>query len=176
MGSLRPLSYKIAREFVEEQAMGEWDDEQIAKDARALAATLDAYATDCVVHEGAPTPRMVCIVPVGWKLVPVEATPDMLTAGAAENVDAEREGLIFGAMLSSAPEPPLPAQGLLEALSLPEGEWLRNLVRELKRADIADSREKLAELCWNAATTVQIQQAAIENLKACKRVEGGDGR
>lgn len=169
-------AYRIAYEFVREQSQGEWDDKQIAQDATALSATLQAYANDRIAHEVPERPRMVCIVPVGWKLVPVEATPDMLAAGAAENVDAEREGVIFGAMLANAPEPPLPAQGLLEALSLPEGEWLRNLVRELKRADIADSREKLAELCRNAATTVQIQQAALENLKVCKRTEADSGR
>lgn len=154
-------AYKWAREFVEEQSMGEWGEEAVAKDARLLAATMECYANELLVHHVPPQPRIVCVVPVGWSLMPNMASADMLRAGAAENTDEGQEQSIYQAMRAAAPESPLPAVGPFDAQMLPEAEGLGRLVGELKRADIADSREKLADICRRAAQAIQMQQAAI---------------
>ena len=101
-------AYRVAYEFVKEQSCGEWTDEQIAADATALSAVLRAYAADVAAQASNLTPQMVCVVPVGWQLVPREASLRMLDAGAEQNIDQGREQLIFEAMLEKAPKPPLP--------------------------------------------------------------------
>lgn len=107
-------AYRVAYEFVKEQSCGEWTDEQIASDATSLSATLRAYAADVLAHQGDPSPRMICVVPVGWKLVPMSATQDMIKAGESRNVDSGMEQAIYSAMLGEAPEPPLPVSSLQE--------------------------------------------------------------
>lgn len=51
--------------------------------------------------------RLVCVVPVGWKLVPEKPTSLMCAAGAEENTDADQECHIYEAMLANTPEPPI---------------------------------------------------------------------
>lgn len=106
---------KWARDFVEEQSMGEWDEETISRDARLLAATMELYANELLVHHVPLQPRMVCVVPVGWKLVPMSATHDMIKAGEGhDNVDTGMEQAIYSAMLREAPEPPLQVSSIQE--------------------------------------------------------------
>lgn len=46
---------EVARDFVRQQSVGEWDDETIEQDAKALAKVLNAYG---VAHVGINVPDL----------------------------------------------------------------------------------------------------------------------
>ena len=76
--------------------LAEAHDASLDDDHRACRVIL----TECMSKLAAtPAPA-----PQGWKLAPVEATPEMIKAGAAKAPLAIHVALVYRAMLAAAPE------------------------------------------------------------------------
>lgn len=106
-----------------------WQDGTL-DDADVVKLCSGGYGVEFAYLRSAPAPMQQARaegVPAGWKLVPVEPTPEMLRSGFLSESDgfdietpSDAPGLVYRAMLAASPEPPTAAELPYEDYSVPD--------------------------------------------------------